>query len=87
MKVDENEVLARRFAKCYGLEVMLEKSADEWDIAACVVKKNSNHIDHYYVGYGFPIQAAYEDLVDDIMARHRWKSKDEMQVFLDLHLA
>lgn len=79
--------LLENFAHASGLELKTEMTPDGWDFEAVLGERSlGGHLLIRYLAIGFPMQAAYKNLIQQVMMSNEWTDLAEMRIWIDLNV-
>ena len=78
----DKKALLERFAEAIGWIIEECRTPDDWDIEVTLRSKNDYKQSYVSVGSMYP--DVYDDLLNIVMHNYRWKTIEEMEVWIDL---
>lgn len=77
------KALLERFAEAIDGNIFEKMTPDGWDIEVTLQSKEDNTMSYKSVGSILPF--VYDGLLNLVMYKYRWKTIEEMEVWIDLH--
>lgn len=78
------KALLKGFAEALGWNIFERITSDGWDIEVTLQSREDNAMSYTSVGSMRPF--VYDDLLNLVMHNYRWKTVEEMKVWIDLHV-